>query len=382
MDQGDVILIRSKGDKMKLSEHIEDIRNGLKQDKFKNEESVKQGIILRILTALGWECWDTKLVYPEYSCPDNTRVDYALCDKFGAPKVFIEVKNIGKQTAESEKQLFGYAFHKGVPIAILTDGREWSFYLPMQTGEYSERQVYKLDLLERSVEECESILIQYLGFEKTISGEAYKVAQEEYASKAKNKIINATFPAAWRRLIDEQDDILTDMIAESVETICGYKPDKGAVLDFLNNNVVLKEFFKPIEKIKSLESSDRNQTTAASDIKECDMDKDLTNTTPTGFVIDGKRYDVKNWIDLYTEVCKHLSLKNPEKFEGLSNAVEFISNRGKHYFANEENYARHVRQKQITKNVWIESCLSANLIGKLTFELIRYFGVKGFRILT
>jgi len=64
----------------------------------------------------------------------------------------VEVKKIGF-TAGADRQLFEYVFHLGVPMAILTDGQEWSFYLPGEQGRYDERRVYKIDLLELDISE-------------------------------------------------------------------------------------------------------------------------------------------------------------------------------------------------------------------------------------
>ena len=73
------------------------------------------------------------------------------------PIAFIEVKQVG-QSEGAERQLFEYAFHTGVPLAILTDGREWNFFLPAEQGDYGERRVYKLDIVERDISECISRL--------------------------------------------------------------------------------------------------------------------------------------------------------------------------------------------------------------------------------
>jgi len=64
--------------------------------------------------------------------------------------ILIEVKQVG-QSKGADRQLFEYAFHKGVPMAILTDGQEWNFFLPTEQGDYSERQLYKLD---RDIVKC------------------------------------------------------------------------------------------------------------------------------------------------------------------------------------------------------------------------------------
>ena len=105
---------------MKLQDHILDVQQGIKAGRFLNEASVSQGIVLRLLQALAWPTYNTQIVSPEYTV-SGKRVDYALCHPHSKPIVFIEVKQVG-QSEGAEKQLFEYAFHIGVPMAILTDG--------------------------------------------------------------------------------------------------------------------------------------------------------------------------------------------------------------------------------------------------------------------
>jgi len=137
---------------MNLEKHIEEIRAGIKAGRFVNEAAVSQGIVLRLLHALSWPAYDTQIVYPEYSL-QGRRVDYALCHPPGKPIAFVEVKQIG-QSEGAERQLFEYAFHIGVQLAILTDGQEWNFFLPGEQGDYGERRVYKLDIVERDISKC------------------------------------------------------------------------------------------------------------------------------------------------------------------------------------------------------------------------------------
>ena len=145
---------------MSLLEALATILARLGKDEFANEEAIKQGVVLRILSSLGWDTFDTTVVWPEYSVSPR-RVDYALCHPAKKPAVFIEVKQPG-QTNAADKQLFEYAFHEGVPLAVLTDGRTWSFYLPSGQGSYDDRRVYHLDLLERSPAEATERLERYL----------------------------------------------------------------------------------------------------------------------------------------------------------------------------------------------------------------------------
>ncbi len=50
---------------MALREHIEDIRGGLEANRYPSEAAVSQGIVLRLLGALGWPTFDTQVVAPE-----------------------------------------------------------------------------------------------------------------------------------------------------------------------------------------------------------------------------------------------------------------------------------------------------------------------------
>ena len=107
---------------------IADIQTRLRAGGYPNEQAISQGIVLRLLSELGWPTYDTNVVWPEYHV-SGTRVDFALCHPSRKPLALIEVKQ--PHAAQSaEQQLFQYAFHAGVPVVILTTGQEWQFYLP------------------------------------------------------------------------------------------------------------------------------------------------------------------------------------------------------------------------------------------------------------
>lgn len=57
-----------------LKDHLLDIRDGIRDDRFSNESAVSQGIVLRLLQALEWPTYDTQVVIPEFSL-EGRRVD-------------------------------------------------------------------------------------------------------------------------------------------------------------------------------------------------------------------------------------------------------------------------------------------------------------------
>ena len=206
-----------------LQERVKSIQVKLRSGTFASESAVSQGVVLPVLHELGWPVFDPQAVIPEYTV-EGRRVDFALCDQHQRPRIFLEVKKVG-QSDGGDRQLFEYAFHQGIPFAILTDGQEWSFYLPGEEGLYEERRVYKLDLLLRTADECTERLNRYLSYERVLSGQALQEARAEYRDVAKARQIETTFPRAWTDLLASQDSLLMELLAVKVEDLCGYRPD-------------------------------------------------------------------------------------------------------------------------------------------------------------
>ena len=216
---------------MSLETTLSDITARLRQGKFPNEQAISQGIVLRVFLELGWDTWDTTVVWPEYQTGEG-RADFALCHPPSKPAVFTEVKQPGK-AEDAVRQSLEYAFHKGVPFVVLTDGRTWSFYLPAEQGSYEDRRVYKLDLYERPPAEAGEILLRYLERARVESGEALEAARKEYRSRNRSSQAKAAIPEAWRELVEKGDELLVDMLAGAVESKAGVRPDNDDVAEFL-----------------------------------------------------------------------------------------------------------------------------------------------------
>lgn len=218
---------------MTLIDHIDDIRNKLKENAYKDEAAVSIQIVNRLLVALNWPTYSPEIFIPEYSV-DNKRVDFALCHPEKRPIIFIEVKQVGKIDG-AEEQLFNYAFHEGVPILVLTDGRKWRFFHPAGTGNYQERLVIEIDLLTGKGDEVSSDLNRYLNYEEAKSGNIINAIREDYEKVADERLIQEGLPKAWNQLINQVDDSLVNIIAEKTKEISGKLPTLKQVIDFLIN---------------------------------------------------------------------------------------------------------------------------------------------------
>jgi hypothetical protein len=216
---------------MSLDTTLADIIARLRQGRFPNEQAVSQGIVLRVLQELGWDIYDTTLVWPEFQTGEG-RADFALCHPPSKPAKFIEVKPPGK-AEDGVRQALEYAFHPGVPFIVLTDGKTWSFYLPAEQGSYEDRRVYKLDLFERPPTEAAEILHRYLARARVESGEALEAARKEYRSRNRRTQACAAIPEAWRELVKKGNEDLVKMLASAVESKAGIRPDENDVAEFL-----------------------------------------------------------------------------------------------------------------------------------------------------
>lgn len=54
-----------------------------------------------------------------------------------------------------------------------------------------------------------------------------------YKGKEKKRLIEETVPEAWNKIITEPDSLFIDLLAETTERICGFKPDIDEITLFL-----------------------------------------------------------------------------------------------------------------------------------------------------
>lgn len=216
---------------MSIDITLSEITARLRQGRFPNEQAISQAVVLRILQSLGWDTWDTTVVWPEYQTGEG-RADFALWHPPSRPAVFIEVKQPGK-AEDGVRQSLEYAFDTGVPFIVLTDGRTWSFYLPAEQGSYEDRRVYKLDLFERPAAEAAEALNRYVERARVESGEALETARQEYRSRNRQAVARAAIPEAWRELVGKGDEQLVEILANAAESKAGIRPDENDVAEFL-----------------------------------------------------------------------------------------------------------------------------------------------------
>lgn len=211
-----------------------------------SEAQTSQGIILPILNNLHWDVFDTTEVMPEYSV-GGKRVDFALRIQ-GQNKVFLEIKKTSEDLEKHQEQLVYYSFQQGVKLAILTNGITWWFYLPLEEGGWEQRKFFTVDLLEQSIDDAVKKFESLLTRTNIETGVAYQNAKSLYDGGQKNKIINENLPKAWRKLISEPDEMLVELLNDTLEKISGYKAEDRQIIEFLHQTFNLPNSLPPFQK--------------------------------------------------------------------------------------------------------------------------------------
>ena len=245
-----------------MKEQLYNFIENLKEDKkisSYDEAATKQVIILQLLSILNWNTFNIDEVTPEYSVRGK-RVDYSLRVQ-NTNKVFIEVKRIGEDLENHQEQLLDYSFKEGVKLAILTNGITWWFYLPLLEGSWEKRRFYTIDIFQQKTEEIVSKFINFLSKDNIISGVAIQNAETIYTSYKKKTILKETLPKAWKKIISDPDELLIELISETTERLCGYKPGNEVVKKFIDKNkngliisVVPEVKIEPIQSIQEVET--------------------------------------------------------------------------------------------------------------------------------
>ena len=215
-----------------LKSFIEKLRINPRLNSF-DEAATKQAIILPLLHQLGWNTYNIDEVTPEFSV-ENRRVDYSLRLN-NTNEVFLEVKKVDEDLERFQEQLLDYSFRQGLELAVLTNGKTWWFYLPTKKGDWKTRKFYTIDIIQQEPQDVAQRFIELLSRNNVQTGKALQHAESIYKGKQKKKLIEETIPDAWNKIITEPDSLLIDLLSETTEKICGFKPETHETTRFLKN---------------------------------------------------------------------------------------------------------------------------------------------------
>ena len=198
-----------------------------------SEQATREIAVNPFIGALGWDTFNPGEVAREHPVRGG-KVDYCLRGPTGA-LVLIEVKRTGTEFSEQhQEQLLGYAFREGAPLAALTDGLVWWLYLPRAGGSWEQRRFYSIDFCKQDSAAAAASMHRFLSREGLVGGTAQNEAQWEFESQERDRRVRATLQEAWEQVLCDPESLLPELLAEKVEKISGYLPDRETVTEFLH----------------------------------------------------------------------------------------------------------------------------------------------------
>jgi hypothetical protein len=338
-----------------------------------DEAKTSQSVILPILQYLGWEIFDSNEVCPQFSIKSKKvestikKVDYALRYQ-DQNKVFIEVKKVGidLETGDHQRQLLDYSFQEGVELAVLTNGISWWLYLPLRIGGWEQRKFFTIELIDQDPKEIAQKFTDFLSKEKVVSGKALEKAKKLFNSNQKELLIKQNLPKAWNKILGESNEILIDLIADTTEKLCGYKPDDEVVEQFIASYAHQIEY-PSISKPTIYRPKIVNPPPSSSSLKN-NNGSNVTYKQISSFKFLEKQHDTKTWKGLLMQITNLMLALHPDQFS----KVLTLSGR-KPYFSKIPEELRYPENIESTP-IFIETNMSATQKMKLSYTIIKLFG--------
>lgn len=323
-----------------------------------DEAALKQGVILRILSYLGWDPFNIDEIHPEYSV-ENGKVDFSLMHN-NSNKVFVGAKKVGVSLEKHQDRLLSYSLEYGVKIALLTNGITWWFSLPLIKGDWEDKRFHTFDMYEQDAEEITQILEDLLSKKNVVSGKALKNAESLYERKQSTFLIRETLPKVWNLLMSNPEDWLVDIMAEATEKLCGFKPDKEIIEEFLISDLRTKTGIKPSTPKRSLPPKPT---------KTSSLSVDYTGKSIVSFMFKGKRYDVSTWNAMLLKICNVILDTHKDRFEYVLTLI----GPKRPYFSKNPNELLNAEKIPGT-DIYVEVNIGAMGVVRLCKKILKLFG--------
>ena len=316
-----------------MEERLTTAIKGIRSDKrisTLDEKSTRAEVIDPVLERLGWDKFGEDFVI-EYSVPGGA-VDYALHVR-NMPKVFIEAKNPREDLRRHVDQLVTYCAKHGVPLAALTNGLNWWFYLPLKEGTVEARQFCRLDISVQDISEICNRLIEFLSRENVYSGVAVENAEARLTQLQEAKKVDNALPQAWEDLIAGPDGMLVELINEKLKGLCGVEAEPERIKGFLSG---LGKWVQEKAESKSKFSAPRQENlsarnpSAAPDISNNVNRRKKPRTTVVGFTFCGQEFSVRSGTEALITLAEEIYRRHGPEFDRVRTLSGWYSDADQH----------------------------------------------------
>jgi len=277
--------------------------------------------------------------------------------------VFLEVKRTNEELEDHQEQLLDYAFREGVEIAVLTNGLAWWFYLPLLEGSWDQRKFFAIDIQKQDIEAASQHFDEFLRREAIVDGSAVTRARTLHASKEKDRRIRQTIPKAWQQLCQKPDELLLELFADTVESLCGHRPDQELLVECLAKPITVDESTPPFPPKKTTHPS--TQSILPPDQPSQGI---YTNKRAVAYSFKGQRHPVSTFKEVLIGLCQILLHTHGTDFA----KVLTLRGRKRAYFS--RDFKGMTSPQEIPgSGIYAETNLSANSIMERCGDLLALF---------
>ena len=323
-----------------------------------NSTAVKQGVVLKLLSAAGWNPFDLSEVEPEFRS-GTSRVDFALKSapssrsrEPSTPRVFVEVKSLDDnlESDRYERQLLNNCARENVSLGALTNGKNWLLFFRSDDGQQKEFRFCALDLAGDPESAADDIQ-RYLSKDRVSSGQALRSAERTLLDRSRDEITKRAIVEGWRQVVWGLDEGLIELVATAAEQKTGDKPENRFVRRFLVEN-----------RSELLAAAQEDATSTGSR-------SGGSRRRPASFSFGGETQEVSSWPDLLVGVCSMMQVRHPSEFEKILD----IRGRTLSYFSKNEEEVNIPRE--IGDTGVYASCQGAgDLIEERAKRVVELFG--------
>jgi len=324
-----------------------------REDYYGDERKTRTRLINPIIGALGWNVGvggqdetSPEEVEEEFSVTTSSngtkKVDYCIRtqtqplemiaghkEKY-KNRVLIEAKQAGKlkeKLEDAEKQSLEYALYLGTPLAVITDGIEWMFYLPIVGQSFEGRRCYSVDIFSQEPSEAADTLNRFLSREYVVTGKAQEEAEKELKNLQSERGAHKLLKEAWEQALKGPDSRMVEILTEKVDEIYGN--------DLFSMETIIK-FLRRRAGVTKEEIAWKSGV----EINEQDPEqigKDNTRTRkpsirPVAFLLDDVRHELakSKWNEVLIRLCEILNKEPGSIFE---ERVSEVRGRKRLYFS-------------------------------------------------
>ena len=331
---------------MSLRETLERIRSNPVPD---NEETAKFQILAPVLADLSWDPFgqEVRWEHPVGGKKSGGRADIAL--KAGDRTwALIEAKAPGANLSHHVEQVLGYAFHEGVDVCVLSDGLQWWLYLPRESGAPEERRFAVLHLERDPVDQVCNDLNTFLGRESLLGGQAVERARQVRQALRETAQLEKEMPEIWRRMLDEPDADLIELIGQRVYDRLSLRPSREQIVAAVRN--------RPIPSNEH-EKTGREKP-----------------GPPTAVVLWGERHSIKLHSDILVTVVEELYKRHADSFD---QTVEPLKYREWQYVSRDRERVAGENPKQTPSGYFVNVHMTAKVQRLRWNRLLEAFGHSG-----